>query len=188
MNAEKILVIWDFAFLSEIFMKLLKLYNEKDCYLFYSFDEFFEPLNKIYEKFKRLYQILAPIEIENIIKEIANISINKNLETEIVLSIDKLKLFLGKYIFFLEQKNCLILENFIEKFNKYFYSCIPPILYHKENDKNNLFLIKENAKNNIYPYYKEYDLRFLIGKATLYYKEAFNATVIELINEPELIT
>ena len=65
---------------------------------------------------------------------------------------------------------------------------MPQKLITEDSEKNNIFLIKEKGKDNLYPYYSDYDLRFLKGKATIYFNTALDAPVIELINCPELKT
>ena len=47
----------------------------------------------------------------------------------------------------------------------------------EDSEKNNTFLIKEKGKDNLYPYYSEYDLRLLKGKSTIYFNVSLNAPV-----------
>ena len=59
------MVMFDFSFLKEIIIKLMKALSDINAYLFYSFDEFFSSLNSLDEKFKKLYDILENNEKEN---------------------------------------------------------------------------------------------------------------------------
>lgn len=119
------MVIFDFSFLKEIIIDLLKILSEKNLNYFNSFDEVFNHLNEKDIKYQCLYNVLESAEKENMLKEICKISINNNLEKEIVLDIDKIKLFLAKYIISNEENNYMELEKFVEYFNKYFYLYIP---------------------------------------------------------------
>ena len=177
LGSEKILCKYDFSFLKNILLDLLKIISDNNSYLFYSCDEIFVGLNKTDNKYSKLYKVLKPIQKENIIKEIAKISINKNLETEIVLNAEKIKLFLAQYIFSIESEKNLKLDYFIKIFNKFYYMYMPQKLITEDSEKNNIFLIKEKGKDNLYPYYSDYDLRFLKGKATIYFNVSLNAPV-----------
>lgn len=64
-KSQKIMVMFDFSFLKEIIIKLMKALSDNNAYLFYSFDEFFSSLNSLDEKFKKLYDILESNEKEN---------------------------------------------------------------------------------------------------------------------------
>ena len=64
-KSQKIMVMFDFSFLKEIIIKLMKALSDINAYLFYSFDEFFSSLNSLDEKFKKLYDILESNEKEN---------------------------------------------------------------------------------------------------------------------------
>jgi len=55
--------------------------------------------------------------------------------------------------------------------------CVPELLIKEDSEKNNAFLIKEKGKDNLYPYYSEYDLRLLKGKLTIYFNVSLNALV-----------
>lgn len=52
------------------------------------------------------------------------------------------------------------------------------MFFKKKSEKNNNYLTKEDTKNNLYPYYKSYDLRFLIGVSTIYQSKLLNIPVI----------
>ena len=47
-------------------------------------------------------------------------------------------------------------------------------------------MTKEDTKNNLYPYYKKYDLRFLIGVATIYNNKLLNTPVIHFIEGTDI--
>ena len=84
---QKIMVIDDIDFIKNILINLLKSLTEKNKIYFNSYDEIFSYLISISPSFNKLYELLEIEEKENILNEICNISINKNLEKEIVLDI-----------------------------------------------------------------------------------------------------
>ena len=60
------------------------------------------------------------------------------------------------------------------------------MFFKKKSEKNNNYLTKEDTKNNLYPYYKSYDLRFLIGVSTIYQSKLLNTPVIHFIDKSEI--
>lgn len=183
---QKIMVKFDFDFLSNIIIKLLKQLVEINEFYFNSNDMIFKNLISNEPSFAKLYDILGKNEKESILNEICDISFNKNLEKEIVLNFEKISIFFAKKILFEENDEKMDLELFINSFNKFLYLYIPTKLLKDENEKHNTYLSFNDCQDNLYPFLKKYDLRCLKGFCTIYKDNLENKPFIKWIEPPKI--
>lgn len=181
---EDITCIFDFQFIINFLSDLLKgisLVNKKH---FNRIDDLINLL-PVDSKFKITLNSMNENEKRNIIEYIADISENN----EINLNVNKIKLLLAKSLFYSNKdgtKSELKLSNFILLFNNAFTIYLPVDLSQEESKKMNEYLCSGNCEDNLYERYKEYDLRFLVGKCIIYQNKSYNEPLIKWIDVSEL--
>ena len=78
------------------------------------------------------------------------------------------------------------LVNFIQLFNNALSIYLPIELYEEESRTMNKYLTESSCEDNLYPYYKDFDLRFLLGKSIIYMSKSYNEPLIKWIDISQL--
>ena len=78
------------------------------------------------------------------------------------------------------------LDDFIISFNKLLYLLVPEELLKFSKENNNKYLATNECKDNLYPNYKDYNLRFLKGLCIIFNNTFEKKPFIKLIFSPKL--
>ena len=181
---EEISCIFDFQFIINFISDLLKGISITNKIFFDKIDNAITLLPAD-SKFKNVINSMNESEKRNIIEYIADISENDSVN----LNVNKIKFLLAKSLFYSNKdgtKSELKLSNFILLFNNVFAIYLPVDLSLEESKKMNEYLSTTNCEDNLYERYKEYDLRFLIGKCIIYQNKSYNEPLIKWIDISEL--
>ena len=185
---DDIACIYDFNFLTEFLGPLLKSLSYNNKSKFNSVDEIFKTLVDTDSNMAYVVDNLNINEKKNLVEYIGDFSNNeKNLE--INLNVDKIKLFIAKSLFYSDKDNNKFefkLVNFIQLFNNALSIYLPIELYEKQSSSMNKYLTENSCEDNLYPNYKDFDLRFLHGKCIIYMSKSYNEPLIKWIEISEL--
>ena len=126
---------------------------------------------------------------KNLIEYIGDININNEKNMEIFLNTEKIKKFIAKSLFYGNKDNNKFefrLENFIQLLNNALSLYIPIELYEEESRNMNKYLTESSCEDNLYPGFKDFDLRFLLGQCIIYKSKSYNEPLIKWIDISEL--
>ena len=185
---DDIACIYDFNFLTEFLGPLLKSLSYNNKSKFNSVDEIFKTLVDTDSNMAYVVDNLNINEKKNLVEYIGDFS-NKEKNLEINLNVDKIKLFIAKSLFYSDKDNNKFefkLVNFIQLFNKALSIYLPIELYEKQSSSMNKYLTENSCEDNLYPNYKDFDLRFLHGKCIIYMSKSYNEPLIKWIEISEL--
>jgi len=185
---DEITCIFDFYFLIEFLGPLLKSLSYKNKFKFNSLEEIFDILINTDSNMANVVNKLNINEKKNLIEYIGDINIKDEKNMEIVLNVQKIKLFIAKSLFFAnkdDNKYEFKLVNFIQLLNNSLSLYLPIELYEEESRNMNKYLT-ENCEDNLYPGYKDFDLKFLIGQCTIYLSKSYNEPLIKWIDVSQL--
>ena len=183
---ENIACIYDFNFVIEIVGPLLKSLSYHNKCIFKSLDEMFQILLSTDSNLNEVINKMNNNEKRNLAEYISDINLNNS---NIVLNIEKIKLFIAKSFFYSNKDNNNFefkLENFIQLFNNALSLYLPIELYEEDNRKMNKYLTETECEDNLYPNYKEFDLRFLVGQCIIYMSKSYNEPLIKWIDVSDL--
>jgi hypothetical protein len=110
-------------------------------------------------------------------------------DKEINLNIEKIKLFIAKSLFHSNDGNANFdfkLANFVQLLNNALSLYLPIELYEQDNKQTNKYLTENSCEDNLYPGYKDFDLRFLVGKCIIYMSKSYNEPLIKWIDVSQL--
>ena len=102
---------------------------------------------------------------------------------------EKIKLFIAKSLFHSNDGNSNFdfkLANFVQLFNNALSLYLPIELYEQDNKQTNKYLTENTCEDNLYPGYKDFDLRFLVGKCIIYMSKSYNEPLIKWIDKSQL--
>ena len=185
---DDIACIYDFNFLTEFLGPLLKSLSYNNKSKFNSVDEIFKTLVDTDSNMDYVVDNLNINEKKNLVEYIGDFS-NKEKNLEINLNVDKIKLFIAKSLFYSDKDNNKFefkLVNFIQLFNNALSIYLPIELYEKQSSSMNKYLTENSCEDNLYPNYKDFDLRFLHGKCIIYMSKSYNEPLIKWIEISEL--
>ena len=186
---EEIACIFDFNFLTEFLGPLLKSLSFSNKYKFNSINEIFEILINTDSNMTTIVNQFNDNEKKNLIEYIGDININNEKNMEIILNTEKIKKFIAKSLFYGNKDNNKFefrLENFIQLLNNALSLYIPIELYEEESRNMNKYLTESSCEDNLYPGFKDFDLRFLLGQCIIYKSKSYNEPLIKWIDNPQL--
>ena len=182
---NKYLCVFNIGFSNEIISSILKAMSYKNKEIFSDEEEAFNLLKELDNNYDKVLLNLSKEEKEyllNFICDIDNFGISINIE--------KVKLFIAKNLFFSnydKDKNYIFkLDQFITLFNNAISIYLPIELVNKYQQILNEYLIKSDCKDNLYEYYKDYDLRFLKGNCVIFIDKKYNKPLIQWIDKSNL--
>ena len=185
---DEITCIFDFNFLADFLGPLLKSLSYSNKYKFNSLDEIFEILVSTDNNMINVTKKLNQNEKRNLVEYIGDIKDN-NGNVEINLNVEKIKMFIAKSLFFSNKNDNKFefkLVNFVQLINNALSLYLPIELYEEESRKMNKYLTENSCEDNLYPGYKDYDLKFLLGQCTIYMSKSYNEPLIKWIDVSEL--
>ena len=181
--------IYDFHFLTQFIGPLLKSLSYNNKYKFNSLDEIFELFVTTDSNMETIVSKLNQNEKKNLVEYIGDISINNGNSMEIVLNIDKIKKFIAKSLFY-SNKDDNKFEFKLVNFNQLLHNAmslyIPIDIYEEESRKMNKYLTETSCEDNLYPGFKDFDLKFLIGQCIIYLSKSYNEPLIKWIDVSQL--
>ena len=181
---ENIACLFDFNFVIQIIGPLLKSLSYYNKYKFNNIDEMFQILLSTDTNYEEIINKMNHNEKQNLIEYISDIN-----NTDIILNVEKIKKFISKSLFHSNNENNnyeFKLVNFIQLFNNALSLYLPIELYEEDNKAMNKYLTENTCDDNLYPGYKEFDLRFLIGQCIIYMSKSYNEPLIKWIEISEL--
>ena len=184
---NKFLCVFNENFLFELLTDLLKIISFKDKTIFNDENECFNLLN--FDKEKK-YDLL----LKNITKEEKKFILNiiSDFNVKITLNKEKCKLFIAKNLFKNNKNNnnninyTFKLNQFITLFKNSIVLYLPTEISTKIQTENNNYLVNSNCSDNLYEFYKDYDLRFLKKHCLIYSDSSFRNPLIRWIEISEL--
>ena len=188
---NKYLCVFNENFLFELLTDLLKLISFKDKIIFFDENECFDLLN--FEKEKKYEMLLKNITKEEkkfILNFISDID-----ENGVSLNKEKCKLFIAKNLFKNNKNNnnnnnnfeyTFKLNQFVTLFKNSIVLYLPTEISTKIQTENNNYLVNNDCSDNLYEFYKDYDLRFLKGHCLIYSDSSFRNPLIRWIEISEL--
>ena len=182
--SEDIVCVFDFNFTIEIIGPLLKSLSYLNKHTFNNIDEMFQILLSTDINLDEIINKMNINEKKNLIEYISDIN-----NTNIILNVEKIKKFISKSLFYSNNENNnyeFKLVNFIQLFNNALSLYLPIELYEEDSRQTNKYLTENNCEDNLYPGYKEFDLRFLTGQCIIYMSKSFNEPLIKWINVSQL--
>ena len=181
---ENIACLFDFNFVIQIIGPLLKSLSYYNKYKFNNLDEMFQILLSTDSNFDDIINKFNKNEKKNLVEYISDINNNN-----IMLNVEKIKKFISKSLFYSNNENNnyeFKLVNYIQLFNNALSLYLPIELYEEDNKTMNKYLTENTCDDNLYPGYKEFDLRFLIGQCIIYMSKSYNEPLIKWIDISEL--
>ena len=167
---------------------LLKSLSYNNKYKFNSLDEIFEILANTDNNMINVANKLNQNEKRNLVEYIGNIKDN-NGNVEIILNVEKIKMFIAKSLFFSNKNDNKFefkLDNFVQLLNNALTLYLPIELYEEESRTMNKYLTENSCEDNLYPGYKDHDLKFLLGQCTIYMSKSYNEPLIKWIDVSQL--
>ena len=181
--------IYDFNFLTEFVGPLLKAISYNNKSKFNSLNEVFDILVNTDSNMSIVVEKLNQNEKKNLVEYIGDIHNTDETNVEIILCVEKIKIFIAKSLFYSnkdDNKFEFKLVNFIQLFNNALSIYLPIELYEEESRTMNKYLTESSCEDNLYPYYKDFDLRFLHGKSIIYMSKSYNEPLIKWIDISQL--
>ena len=182
---NKYLCVFNISFSNEIISLILKAMSYKNKDTFSDEEDSFNLLKELdynYDKVLLNMNKEVKIYLLNFICDVDNFGVSINIE--------KVKLFIAKNLFFSnydKDKNYIFkLDQFITLFNNAISIYLPIELVNKYQQNLNEYLIKSDCKDNLYEYYKDYDLRFLKGNCVIFIDKKYNKPLIQWIDKSNL--
>ena len=185
---DEISCIYDFNFLTDFLGPLLKSLSYSNKSKFNSIDEIFDIFVNTDNNMNNVVNKLNQNEKRNLVEYIGDI-IDNNGNTQIILNVEKIKMFIAKSLFFSnkdDNKFEFKLVNFVQLLNNALSLYLPIELYETESRSMNKYLTENSCEDNLYPGYKEYDLKFLLGQCTIYMSKSYNEPLIKWIDVSQL--
>ena len=185
---DEISCIYDFNFLTDFLGPLLKSLSYSNKSKFNSIDEIFDIFVNTDNNMNNVVNKLNQNEKRNLVEYIGDIIDNKG-NTQIILNVEKIKMFIAKSLFFSnkdDNKFEFKLVNFVQLLNNALSLYLPIELYETESRAMNKYLSENSCEDNLYPGYKEYDLKFLLGQCTIYMSKSYNEPLIKWIDVSQL--
>ena len=186
---EYITCIFDFNFLTDFLGLLLKSLSYNNKSKFNSLDEIFDILLDTDSNMDIVVNKLNQNEKKNLVEYIGDIHNNNETNVEISLNVEKIKTFIAKSLFYSnkdDNKFEFKLVNFIQLLNNALSIYLPIELYEEDSRNMNKYLTEGTCEDNLYPYYKDFDLRFLLGKCIIYMSKSYNEPLIKWIDISQL--
>ena len=181
---ENTVCIFDFNFVIEIVGPLLKSLSYHNVYKFNSLDEMFQKLLSTDSNLNNVINKINLNEKKNLAEYISDIN-----DSNIILNVEKIKKFISQSLFYSNKENNNFefkLVNFIQLLNNALSLYLPIELYEEDNKQTNKYLTENNCEDNLYPGYKEFDLRFLGGHCIIYMSKSYNEPLIKWIDVSQL--
>ena len=185
---DEISCIYDFNFLTDFLGPLLKSLSYSNKSKFNSIDEIFDIFVNTDNNMNNVVNKLNQNEKRNLVEYIGDI-IDNNGNTQIILNVEKIKMFIAKSLFFSnkdDNKFEFKLVNFVQLLNNALSLYLPIELYETESRSMNKYLTENSCEDNLYPGYKEYDLKFILGQCTIYMSKSYNEPLIKWIDVSQL--
>ena len=185
---DEISCIYDFNFLTDFLGPLLKSLSYSNKSEFNSIDEIFDIFVNTDNNMNNVVNKLNQNEKRNLVEYIGDI-IDNNGNTQIILNVEKIKIFIAKSLFFSnkdDNKFEFKLVNFVQLLNNALSLYLPIELYETESRSMNKYLTENSCEDNLYPGYKEYDLKFILGQCTIYMSKSYNEPLIKWIDVSQL--
>ena len=185
---DEISCIYDFNFLTDFLGPLLKSLSYSNKSKFNSIDEIFDIFVNTDNNMNNVVNKLNQNEKRNLVEYIGDI-IDNNGNTQIILNVEKIKMFIAKSLFFSnkdDNKFEFKLVNFVQLLNNALSLYLPIELYETESRAMNKYLSENSCEDNLYPGYKEYDLKFILGQCTIYMSKSYNEPLIKWIDVSQL--
>ena len=182
---ENITCLFDFNCVIEIVGALLKSLSYLNKYTFTNLDEIYQLFLSTDYHFNEVINKMNYNEKKNLVEYISDFD---NNNSNITLNIEKIKLFISKSLFYSNNNNNFEFKliNFVQLFNNALSLYLPIELYEEDNRKTNKYLTENDCEDNLYPGYKDFDLRFLIGQCIIYMSKSYNEPLIKWIDVSEL--
>ena len=181
---ENTVCLFDFNFVIQIVGPLLKSLSYLNKYRFNSLDEMYQILLSTDSNLDEIIKKMNQNEKKNLVEYISDIN-----SSDITLNVEKIKIFISQSLFHSNNENNnfeIKLVNFIQLLNNALSLYLPIELYEEDNRQANRYLTENNCEDNLYPGYKDFDLRFLIGKSIIYKSKSYNEPLIKWIDISEL--
>ena len=181
---ENIVCLFDFNFVIQVVGPLLKSLSYLNKYKFNSLDEMYQILLSTDSNLDEAINKMNQNEKQNLAGYISDIN-----DSNIILNVEKIKIFIAQSLFHSNNENNNFefkLVNFIQLLNNALSLYLPIELYEEDNKKTNKYLTENNCDDNLYPGYKDFDLRFLIGKCIIYKSKSYNEPLIKWIDVSQL--
>ena len=186
---DNITCIYDFNFLIEFIAPLLKALSYNNKYKFNSLDEIFNVLINTDSNMEKIVNKLNQNEKKNLFEYIGDINDGSGKNVEFVLNTEKIKIFIAKSLFYSNKDDTKYefkLVNFVQLLNNALSIYLPIELYEEESRTMNKYLTEDECEDNLYPCYKDFDLRFLLGKCIIYMSKSYNEPLIKWIDVSQL--
>ena len=181
---ENTVCLFDFNFVIQIVGPLLKSLSYLNKYRFSSLDEMYQILLSTDSNLDEIIKKMNQNEKKNLVEYISDIN-----SSDIILNVEKIKIFISQSLFHSNNENNNFefkLVNFIQLLNNALSLYLPIELYEEDNRQTNRYLTENNCDDNLYPGYKDFDLRFLIGKSIIYKSKSYNEPLIKWIDVSQL--
>ena len=181
---ENTVCLFDFNFVIQIVGPLLKSLSYLNKYRFNSLDEMYQILLSTDSNLDEIIKKMNQNEKKNLVEYISDIN-----SSDIILNVEKIKIFISQSLFHSNNENNNFefkLVNFIQLLNNALSLYLPIELYEEDNRQTNRYLTENNCEDNLYPGYKDFDLRFLIGKSIIYKSKSYNEPLIKWIDASQL--
>ena len=181
---ESTTCVFDFSFVIEILGPLLKCLSYNNKYKFTDINDMFQNLLSTDTNLNVVLDKMNINEKKNLVEYLSDITDN-----EINLNVEKIKLFIAKSLFHSNDGSANIdfkLVNFVQLFNNALSLYLPIELYEQDNKQTNKYLTENTCEDNLYPLYKDFDLRFLVGKCIIYMSKSYNEPLIKWIDKSQL--
>ena len=180
----KYMCIFDDIFIYDIVSSILKVIASTNKEIFSDANEIFEMLIKENTSYDKCINMLSQIEKEVILSYICDI----DSDGIVSMNVDKSKVFIAKSIFFSNVSSNIDfkLNDFITLFNNAINIYLSSDIVLKIIETNEKYLLSSDCNDNLYEYYKDYDLRFLIGKCIIYMNKTFREPLIKWIEISDL--
>lgn len=182
---DKFMCIFSIEFAYDIVAAILRAIaaNNKDIYA--DLNDIFNTLSQNEKgKYDKVINAMDITEKRNLLLYICDID-NDNV---ISLNMTKAKLFIAKSIFYNNLKTSIdfTLNDFIILFNKAVNLYLPFDMLNKFIQEKETYLLTSDCSDNLYEYYKDDDLRFLIGYCVIYISKTRKEPLIKWIELSEL--
>lgn len=183
------------SFIFKIIENILSLFSRDSlCHTNFSIEDVFNKnLCNLDEKFHNVLNNFSVVEKKNIllyISDIINDKYNSNkmlldqpenscfIDEKFKLNLDKIKFFCVKNIF-AEKDQSIKLSAFVELLKNTLRIILPTELLEIENSNNFKYLEENTCEDNLFEFYKDYDLRFMKYLSYIYYLKTQREPLIQ---------
>lgn len=182
---DRYMCIFNMEFSYDIVGSILRAISYSNKEIFADFQEIFDLLSQTEgQKYDKVVKNMEQSEKKVLLSYVCDID-----ENEVVsLNIQKAKIFIAKNIFYGNLKSNVefLLSDFILLFNKAINVYLPVDVVSKLIEEKETYLLNTDCSDNLYDYYKDDDLRFLVGNCIIYISKTRKEPLIKWIELSDL--